>query len=777
MSEDNDIKIEPTNIDLNSLFNLTYTFDNLKLLLGNLKKNQDLIFTLLNENNKNNKEFHDYQENRFKSIEDALNKLGGVVNEVKRPSIDDKYTNIQNIIESESNKFFIDDDQNDDEDLKDTNKKIATDSKKKKTSTENENGLNKNQRKENGENGEDNENGENEEENDNENKDEKSLNSTDKNNLNDLYKKIQALEKKVRALELQKFGGGSINDLEKNAAENVSNRSLNEKFEELRLKNKELEDKVNELTLKVSEFNIYDLFDNAKMEGGSIDASKVLIMALEQKVFKKIGIMDDKIKKIEEDIYKTKNDFQNIKNQNEVNNHTFQGFKDMMKELTNQIQTSSDENSNRVNDLEAKLNEIYKKILKKSEEDHNKINEAIDAIKDKLGGININENDDNLKNNTGNAELNDNDLKFLKDIAKRVSVLESSIKLIIQNMNSLDQIKDDLLKLSNDLQLKSSQKDFYDLNDKVNVQAAILNNLKDNYDRLQDEVNKHSTDLNFLLKKLESINSTVIKLKEGFDENGAGVVQGGIFDENKYVELATFNEFLKSYDNDKSKTKFQIEELRRYLNELNEIVKTKASEEDMRNFEALINSKIEELRLLCNKKFADKIDTSKSLKYLDAQIKHIIDVYIKRMEKGDNWLLAKKPVGGFTCASCEAYIGELKEKNDYLAWNKYPMRENDKAYRIGNGFSRMLNMLNLDVKNSSFDPMENSDGETKSKSPNKDLNSNINNSTVLPNIQNYKDPMSQSMGDNLNGHGKDYNTSGNNNTDEPKIMKVYRKNK
>ena len=45
MSEDNDIKIEPTNIDLNSLFNLTYTFDNLKLLIGNLKKNQDLIFT------------------------------------------------------------------------------------------------------------------------------------------------------------------------------------------------------------------------------------------------------------------------------------------------------------------------------------------------------------------------------------------------------------------------------------------------------------------------------------------------------------------------------------------------------------------------------------------------------------------------------------------------------------------------------------------------------------------------------------------------------------
>ena len=769
MSEDNNIKIEPTNIDLNSLFNLTYTFDNLKLLIGNLKKNQDLIFSLLNENNKNNKEIHDYQEDRFKSIEEALNKIGGEIKEVKRPSIDEKYTNIQTYVfnDDKDNGNKIDDE----DDIKRTNIKITSDSNKRQNNIE-QNGFEDNQRKRN--------NDDNDNENENENGNEEESvgdNSDDKNNLNDLNKKIQALEKKVRALELQKFGGGSINDLEKNAAENVSMNSLNKKFEELREKNKELEDRVNELSLKVSEFNIYDLFNDAKTEGGNVDASKVLIMSLEQKVFKKFGIMDEKIKKIEEDIYKLKNDFQNIKNQNEVNNHTFQGFKDMMKELSTQIQSSSDENSNKVNDLEAKLNEIYKKLLKKSDEDHNKINETIDALKDKLGGININANEDNLKINTGDAGLNDDDLKFLKDIAKRVSTLESSIKIIIQNMNNLDQLKDDLLKLSNELQLKASQKDFYDLNDKVNVQAAILNNLKDNYDRLQDEVNKHSTDLNFLLKKLESINSTVIKLKEGLNENGSGVVQGGLFDENKYLELATFNEFLKTYESDKSKLKFQIEELRRYLNDLNEIVKTKASEEDMRNFETLINSKIEELRILCNKKFADKIDTSKSLKYLDAQIKHIVDVYIKRMEKGDNWLLAKKPVGGFTCASCEAYIGELKEKNDYLAWNKYPMRENDKAYRIGNGFSRMLNMLNLDVKNSTFEPMENSDNETKSKSPNKDLTSNVNNSSVLPNIQNYKDPMSQSMGDHMNGKGLDYNTSGNNNTDEPKIMKVYRKNK
>ena len=173
-----------------------------------------------------------------------------------------------------------------------------------------------------------------------------------------------------------------------------------------------------------------------------------------------------------------------------------------------------------------------------------------------------------------------------------------------------------------------------------------------------------------------------------------------------------------------------------------------------------MNSKLEELKLYCNRRFADKVDTSKSIKYLDAQIKHIVDVYIKRMEKGDNWLLAKKPIGGFTCASCEAYIGELKDKGEYMAWNKYPMREpNDKAYRIGNGFSRMLNMLNLDVRGSNIDG-ENYDSDNDRKiSPGK----NMNNSNVLPSIHSHKANDEQSnvnvnmSVDNLgNGSGEEY---------------------
>ncbi len=139
------------------------------------------------------------------------------------------------------------------------------------------------------------------------------------------------------------------------------------------------------------------------------------------------------------------------------------------------------------------------------------------------------------------------------------------------------------------------------------------------------------------------------------------------------------------------------------------------------------------------------------------------------MDKGDSWLLAKKPIGGFTCASCEAYIGELKDKEEYLAWNKYPVREpQDKAYRIGNGFSRMLNMLNLDVRGS----YDNGDEENKMTSGNE--KKGMNGNTSLPSIKPHRPEEGNTS---LDGNtGEEYKTD-KVNPNDPKVVKIYRKNK
>ena len=66
----------------------------------------------------------------------------------------------------------------------------------------------------------------------------------------------------------------------------------------------------------------------------------------------------------------------------------------------------------------------------------------------------------------------------------------------------------------------------------------------------------------------------------------------------------------------------------------------------------------------------------------------------------DNCILASRPVGGFKCASCETYIGDIKENNIYLPWNKY--HGQDRPYRLGSSFSRILQGLNIEQNYNPF---------------------------------------------------------------------------
>jgi hypothetical protein len=193
-------------------------------------------------------------------------------------------------------------------------------------------------------------------------------------------------------------------------------------------------------------------------------------------------------------------------------------------------------------------------------------------------------------------------------------------------------------------------------------------------------------DINWLRKKVENLSSSLLSLKNNDDQFNSSNIVNKIMplDNSKYLEVNAFNEFNKIYKLDLENTKKITDEISRYMDDIITALKSKAGDKDMKNLEDYLQSKIEELKLNSHKKFADKLETSKNIKYLDAQVKHIIDVYIKKMEKGDNWLLAKKPVNGFACASCESYIGDLGDNNNqHIPWNKYPIRDpNDKAYRV-----------------------------------------------------------------------------------------------
>ena len=727
----NPLILDPINIDLNKLFSLSYTFENLRIFMSSLLKNQSLMTNKINELQnklkqqiditKNNVEKHTYYERKLQSLEAFIIKIN--IKEKKQKKYfsqkekEKNHENKKDIIKSEQNKNEIN--ENKEEFKKETF-----------PNEEDINYLN------NIDNIENINNFENIEEN-NEIKDEKNkerkfsvndinirkessfskemegeekheiyneLPINDYQEINNIKNRMIYIESKLKEFDLSltqpklHFIDDNIRkeeiDLIKNQIKNIGNKT-----EEIQIQENELQKKVEEISIKVLDFNIIDILSkNSSIGSSRIDSDKLIALNLEQKFKKKTSILDEKYKKAEEEISKIKKNFDNIKINFDVIEQNFNLTKSNVKDLKEEIMKSNLDYRNLLAEINGRLNENF---IQKIEAQKRGVNKNLDKLRQQIKNINdkgILLDDDINKIGTS---LSDSDLEYISELSKKVTDLEKQISLAFRKIESnKNKGSSEITKLENELIQKINQKDFFELNDKVNLQNTISNNIRENVERVEELTKKNMKDLNFFLRKIESLSGSVISM-QNFIENFTNMKKENPIDLSIFLEKESFNEFIKIYNKEKKIFEKNFEEFRRIITDISEIIKTKSSENDFKNFEAIINNKLEELKLNCGKKFADKIDTSKSLKYLEAQIKYINEFNIKK-EKNDNWLLAKKPVGGFSCASCETYIGDLKDKNDFIHWNKYPYRDKnvEKNYRIGNGFSRMLNMLNIDIKNS-----------------------------------------------------------------------------
>jgi len=688
--------LEPINIDFDKLFSLSYTFDNLKTFMKNILKNQQIIADKINDlekkslnQNDENKKAHIFQvkiDKRVKTVENNVSKNKKVLDNLKSniKEVDNAIKEIE-----ENNVTESDDKENPD---KRPSKKRISRIKRRSTYKENESSFNE----------------------ENEDKDEKEYDyenypdmasnkdiSEIKNRLDNLEQKLEelnmkAIQKPVVTLNANDFQvSDKNNDVDLIKLEKKNIKQNNESF---KMEADIIKKKIEDISVKVMDFDVYDVFKDSSVGGGSVDAAKILIKNLEQKLTHKNEIIDEKIKKNEEDIYKLKNEFQNLKNESDVISYNLNSFQDKIKELVEQVGLTNDTNSNLVNDINGKLTETYKKLLEKINEEKTDLKKSIEKIKRQLKLISNNKNiDEEVSKSKGNV-LSDEDLKLISDLTKRMNEAEKTIKNLISISPEISKTKERIIKVENNLTLKANQTDFDEYVKKLTEQINMNNNIREFSEKTQDLATKNMKDLSFLMNKIESLGATVLAMKEAL-ETLSGMKQENIFDMTQYVENIAFQDFIKRNNKDKDKLERGIDELRRLFKDILEAFNKKADEKDLKDFETLLNNKLEELKLMSGKKFADKIDTGKTLKYLDTQIKYILDILNKKNDRNENWLIAKKPIGGHACASCESYLGDLKENDDYIAWNKYPHREHDKNYRVGNGFSRMLNMLNLDIKN------------------------------------------------------------------------------
>ena len=275
----------------------------------------------------------------------------------------------------------------------------------------------------------------------------------------------------------------------------------------------------------------------------------------------------------------------------------------------------------------------------------------------------------------------------------------------------------------------------------LNKQIMQYQHPKVNSENFEQKNEENKINLNELDKKLNEIYNTlyITNNKKDITENDIS---------NHKFNFTTKNEF-ENYkikvDEEIDKLWEEILTLKKQYEEFTYNLKNKCTLEDLDSMKNVILEKSQELFLKLKINNANKDSDSTAIHILQKNFKKLVELLADKEEKeNENWLLAKKPMG-HSCASCENFLGSLNDDtNRYVPWKKMPPKEkdnntNDKIYKIGNGYSRLLKMIHFDKKgipilrpyehmNNSFSNNNTNDHNNNNKSKSKEYNDDNNGS-------------------------------------------------
>ena len=626
-----------------------------------------------------------------------------------------------------------------------------------------------------------------------------------------LFKRMKIAEKKLEAIEIDIENSYPIHKtLQKGINRNVDKIADNKKeIDKLKKDLTKLTYKVDrdkkdldDIKVKVEDFNVYDLFkDNGN---GNMDATKVLVRTLEAKCNKRFEIQENKQKTNDEDIFKLKNDMTNVNNLGDMLKKQNENNKEIINTITNDLNETKETQKDNFNTLNKKIDSLeninvsdnnskgadMSLVKKEIENSETKIMHNVNTL---LDGIKL----DALKNS--NPKISQEDLDLIKQIQKKLTDLEKEMRLGFSNI-TFDDVNSKIQLLANELKTKITKFDLEDLYDKQNEIKEYAKDIAYKGDTNQENIEKFKSEMALITRKIEFLTGQYSALSFNQIGNKDKSSKLPAIDFSRFVDTMRFNETNKILNQKIEHCKYLCEENQKILDDLLYKLQHSPTDEDFAQYQSTVKSMLEELKLYCSKRFSDKIDVSKNIRYIETQIKNVMDILTKRNEGGDTWLLAKKPIHNYQCASCEAYLNELKPKSDYIPWNKIP-KHDDKNYRMGHGFSRMLQLVNNDLLKSVEMTREPNKGylsdEEKIMNSNTNNKSNLNITSTTGIKETVKLPKvnKRRMKTNINAENgakieSNVTSNANNNStnlnpyenavnteDEPKVMKIYKKNK
>ena len=354
-------------------------------------------------------------------------------------------------------------------------------------------------------------------------------------------------------------------------------------------------------------------------------------------------------------------------------------------------------------------------------------------------------------------------MKKVDEVDKNNKELERSFKKFLSSFN-LNDILEDIAKLKD---VKADKFDIPEL---------------DSFNKLFDEIDKKNkkleSDIDEINKRLDSMYTMILNKDSNKEEvDNSNTINKRTLE--RYVTKEDLEAHKMENEEEFNRIKKEINKLKDNISQVMSTVNKKADMIELTNLRNGVLEKLEELARACNLKFADKNECLKNFKHIEEQLKKILFLLKKRNEQGvegdaNNWLLAKKPINGYSCAACESYLGDLSNDiKKHVPWNRLPLREtSDSLYRMGSGYSKMLQMINFDnngnvninpdMNNEEINALLSSDSnvmnmmgrtfygkpKTQSKTPmkiriqsasndNENMGNNANNNNVIEEYKNY----------------------------------------
>ena len=292
-----------------------------------------------------------------------------------------------------------------------------------------------------------------------------------------------------------------------------------------------------------------------------------------------------------------------------------------------------------------------------------------------------------------NAIIPTREINMIRTLEKKISDIEIAISDIVKIYpENIEEVTLKLRRIEQKLEFKADDYHIVELtkiiNDLQEKQKNLSNSLS-NKEKIPSQVNKQSDSTLFssLNRRLSSFEEIIrnLKIPYGMDLTHLWDEVKKIWDTVKYIS-SSLDEFKK-------------QEASR-INDILQILNNKPDTETLKTIEDKIKKQNHEMTERFTSQFAEKLDMRRGMKYLETLIKDIDGIKVK--PEGDDAMLARKPLGGWSCGSCEKKLESLTGRiANHSPWSKLPLRDpSERILKAGPGFSKMLTSIHLEnIKN------------------------------------------------------------------------------